>query len=271
MRALRSSCPAFLCWQALPSTTPLLREISRHDPPSTRNEQGSPDSSNTEQIQKASHLDSHRTANADHSQALPPAEAVPPLTADTLRVPQVRAECPPDSALLSPGNGLTPTLAECVSNAAPQPSEKTAPKRDASASLRRKREREGACDSSFWPLKTRRALDASAHTAARQPSEAAPVLAADALPPTPAECAPDAAPQPSESEMVVYDPHGAWSSLLVDDGLYINPVGDQLLSSALLSAVRKSQEGSRLLQHDEEVWAGPDWRTVMLRHKPLTK
>lgn len=79
------------------------------------------------------------------------------------------------------------------------------------------------------------------------------------------------AAEPSESEMVVYDPHGAWSSLLVDDGLYINPMGDQLLSSALLSAVRKSQEGSRLLQHDEEVWAGPDWRTVMLRHKPLTK
>ncbi|CAJ04955.1 hypothetical protein LMJF_22_1690 [Leishmania major strain Friedlin] len=286
MRALRSSCPAFLCWQALPSTTPLLREIRRHDPPSTRSEQGSPDSSNTEQIQKASHLDSHSTANADHSQALPPAEAVPPLTADTLRVPQVRAECPPDSALLSPGNGLTPTLAECASNAAPQPSEaapvlaadalpptpaecapdaapqpseaapvlaadtlpptpaecasnaapqpseKTAPKRDASAPLPRKREREGACDSSFWPLKTRRALDAFTHTAARQPSEAALLSAVDALPPTPAECAPDAAPQPSEAA-----PVSAADALPPTPAECAPDAGPQPSEAALVSAV----------------------------------
>lgn len=79
------------------------------------------------------------------------------------------------------------------------------------------------------------------------------------------------AAEPSESEMDVYDPHGPWTSLLVDDGLHINALGGQLLSSTLLSSVRRSPKGSRLLQNNEEVWAVPDWRTVMLRHKPSKK
>ncbi|CAM67377.2 hypothetical protein LINJ_19_1690 [Leishmania infantum JPCM5] len=229
MRALRSSCPAFPCWQASPSTTPLLREISRNEPPSAKNERNNPDYSSMKPSKRAANLDSRGATSADHSTASSHTEAVPPLTVDTLTVPLVHAECAPATAPLSPGNGLTPTLAECASEAARRPTEAapvsavealpptpaecasdaapqkikmTARKRHATASLHRKRERDGASDSSLWPLHTRRALDPSAHTAAPQPSEAAPVSAVEALPPTPAECASEAAPQPSEAAPV---------------------------------------------------------------------
>ncbi|KAG5494959.1 hypothetical protein JIQ42_02575 [Leishmania sp. Namibia] len=75
------------------------------------------------------------------------------------------------------------------------------------------------------------------------------------------------APEASESEMDVYDPEGAWISLLVDDGLHINTEGGHLFSSTLLSAVRKSPEGVRVLQNNEEVWPLPDWLTVMSKQK----
>ncbi|CAC9501014.1 hypothetical protein LINJ_02_0720 [Leishmania infantum JPCM5] len=204
MRALRSSCPAFPCWQASPSTTPLLREISRNEPPSAKNERNNPDYSSMKPSKRAANLDSRGATSADHSTAASHTEAVPPLTVDTLTVPLVHAECSPTTAPLSPGNGLTPTLAECASEAARRPTEAapvsavealpptptecasdaapqkikmTARKRHATASLHRKRERDGASDSSLWPLHTRRALDPSANTAAPLLSEAAPVSA----------------------------------------------------------------------------------------------
>ncbi|KAG5486783.1 hypothetical protein LSCM1_08040 [Leishmania martiniquensis] len=67
--------------------------------------------------------------------------------------------------------------------------------------------------------------------------------------------------------MDVYDPEGAWTSLLVDDGLHINAAGGHLLNSTLLSAVRKSPGGARLLQNDEAVWPVPDWTTTMSVHE----
>ncbi|AYU78871.1 hypothetical protein LdCL_220022800 [Leishmania donovani] len=185
MRALRSSCPAFPCWQASPSTTPLLREISRNEPPSAKNERNNPDYSSMKPSKRAANLDSRGATSADHSTASSHTEAVPPLTVDTLTVPLVHAECAPATAPLSPGNGLTPTLAECASEAARRPTE-AAPVSAVEALPPTPAE----CASEAAPQPSE---------AAPQPSEAAPASAVEALPPTPAECASEAAPQPSDS------------------------------------------------------------------------
>ncbi|CBZ40919.1 uncharacterized protein, partial [Leishmania mexicana MHOM/GT/2001/U1103] len=117
-------------------------------------------------------------------------------------------------------DALPPTDDECASDAAPQLSE-VAPQRDAAASLRRKRTRDDASDSTFLPRRRRfsrpldrepgtvppaplprdirRALRASADTAAQEASQAAPLVSIDALPAAPAQHASEAVPQPSEA------------------------------------------------------------------------
>ncbi|KAK7199130.1 GDSL-like Lipase/Acylhydrolase/GDSL-like Lipase/Acylhydrolase family [Novymonas esmeraldas] len=79
------------------------------------------------------------------------------------------------------------------------------------------------------------------------------------------------APQATESEMDVFDARGAWTSLLVDDGLHINSLGGSLFSATLLQVVRGSPKGSSVLQNDESLWPLPSWRTMMLKNRPEHK
>ncbi|KPA73793.1 putative esterase [Leptomonas pyrrhocoris] len=79
------------------------------------------------------------------------------------------------------------------------------------------------------------------------------------------------APGATEDDMDKFNPQGAWTTLMDPDGMHINPLGGQLVSATVLSAVRNSPQGSKVLQNDKTVWPLLSWEDMMEKHAAQDK